>query len=140
MSNLRLKNIFTKSVIVFLLFMVGTSIFLPSSVYALSPEKIKEAQDYANRISAEAKKSIEPQKAYNIGEIIIVVLLNLLFMAIMYFITKRLVKYRIGRILYIPIILICVLLFYAFIFIFIFTNTPKLQYSPPPIPTHYSTP
>lgn len=148
MSGIHFKNILTKSAIVFLLFMVGVGIFIPPSVYAktvnleshLSPEQIKRAQDSANKMSADAIKSIESQKGYNVGEIVIVVLLNLLFMAIMYFITKRLVKHRIGRILYIPIILISVLLFCVLLFLFIFAYTPKFHFSPPPIPVHYSTP
>jgi hypothetical protein len=116
----------------FMLFMVGINNFLTIPAYAkevqyrhLSPEQIKKAQDSANKTAADAMKSIESQKGYNIGEIITVILLNLLFLAVLSLITWKLRKYRLGRILYLPIIFLCVLLFNSFLFIFGFIHALK---------------
>lgn len=132
MSNIRFKSLFTKFIVMFMLFTVGISNFLTIPAYAnevqyrhLSPEQIKKAQDSANKTAADAMKSIESQKGYNIGEIITVILLNLLFLAVLSLITWKLRKYRLGRILYLPIIFLCVLLFNSFLFIFGFIHALK---------------
>lgn len=129
----RNNHVFQKIVAMFLLVVVSMGMLLATPVNAsdvvrknlLSPEQIKKAQDSANKTAADAMKSIESQKGYNIGEIITVILLNLLFLAVLSLITWKLRKYRLGRILYLPIIFLCVLLFNSFLFIFGFIHALK---------------
>ncbi|MFA6944264.1 MAG: hypothetical protein WC220_00055 [Pedobacter sp.] len=87
-------------VIMLTTFVAGASIFLPTHIFALSPEKAKEAQDYANRIGEEAIRKARASGTYDYDVVGIVrtVIITILMMIVFAIMDRWLSRHRILRI------------------------------------------
>lgn len=134
----RNNHILQKVVIVFLLFMVSASIFLPLSVQAqtrvrrdLSPDQKAAVQEQVNKINTDSNKTL--QQYYKerdkeiIPRIITMGIIVIIASLIPYVIFKRFYKYRPVRILFIPAIIVWALL--VLILLMVWSSTYTLDLS-----------
>jgi hypothetical protein len=108
--------------------MVNVSIFYPQLVYAndvvrkslLSPEQINKAQDSANKTMEDAFKKARESGGYgyDIGEIVRTVIFNIIWLVVYSIFIRKFYKYRLVRILFVPMCLVWVFLgFFLSIFV-----------------------
>jgi small-conductance mechanosensitive channel len=111
---------------VFLLFIIGASIFLPLSVQAqervhrdLSPDQKAAVQEFKQEFDANSNKALEQYRkerdAEMIPRIITMGIIVIVASLIPYVIFRRFYKHRLTRILFIPAIIVWVLLVLIFL-------------------------